>query len=675
MQYRVSKPFKYTTARGDKKEALPGEIVDVMTEVQANELLQAGRVTHVDLPPLIAGHPLPPAAPTTRTCRLGLYLFTSPTYSGGRVHLFQYAQSFAANGGEVYYISNAMPRWAADYPNQHIHYVIWGQGLPPDDLDLIMTDGKGIAMGHASEYKRRHPATRLCIMNFETPNWVREFLPALANKISTGNKEAMRDADLLVVNSRESARHLAQWIGVQRPISVLQPAVNTHAVAVAMKSGKPKDLDRPYAVWSGRGQDYKGFDVAFNAVKAAPGPFDLVAFGTPTKLPIQQGPHRVHVYSQRSDVDKFTVMRYAQMTLAPSLFEGFGMVPSESLAVGTPVVAYDLPVLREEYGATPGLHLVKWNDAKAFTAKVAALASVTKPTLDPKPIIELLGMHAMAARVERLPYHTIKTKRVSAQLISYWGFIPEVLEAVYPHVDEIVIAFGPDKNATPLDDGSLERIRAFPDPAGKIKLEVRARWNDKRDMRQWCHDHSTGNYNLVLDGDEIWVGLDKWLAADVDFGCPRWVTMWHDAEHYVVAHPSWKGARWGDEIKPYGSICNHYRWSWLRRSYQWAFHCRIETAVKQPIRNRGDVAALAVPDCLIYHLGHVLPAAVMRAKHAFYKTRDGDDAGRRKREKAWHNWNGQLGDCGDGIVKLISWSLPDVVRRGVASAAKIAVRS
>jgi hypothetical protein len=65
----------------------------------------------------------------------------------------------------------------------------------------------------------------------------------------------------------------------------------------------------------------------------------------------------------------------------------------------------------------------------------------------------------------------------------------------------------------------------------------------------------------------------------------------------------------------------------------------------------------------------------MHAKHAFYKTRDGDDAGRREREKAWHNWNGQPGDCGDGIVKLISWPLPDVVRRGVASAAKIAVRS
>ena len=38
------------------------------------------------------------------------------------------------------------------------------------------------------------------------------------------------------------------------------------------------------------------------------------------------------------------------LVVAPSIMEGFGMVPLESLAVGTPCVAYELPVLRQNYG-------------------------------------------------------------------------------------------------------------------------------------------------------------------------------------------------------------------------------------------------------------------------------------------------------------------------------------
>ena len=61
----------------------------------------------------------------------------------------------------------------------------------------------------------------------------------------------------------------------------------------------------------------------------------------------------------------------------------------------------------------------------------------------------------------------------------------------------------------------------------------------------------------------------------------------------------------------------------------------------------------------------------MRAKHKFYRNRDGDDEVRRQRERSWHEWNGKLGDCGDGVVKKVSWDVPDIVRRAVASAKRV----
>jgi len=233
-------------------------------------------------------------------------------------------------------------------------------------------------------------------------------------------------------------------------------------------------------------------------------------------------------------------------------------------------------------------------------------------------------------------------------------------------VDEIIIAYGRVKHATEIDDGSLELLRNLPDPDGKITLEVRDEWIDKREMRNWCSSHSTGNRMLVLDGDEVWVGLDEWIKADIYYGSPRWINLWHGGDHWVHDAKIGTSPRWGGQLIPFGSPCPHYRWSFWRRSFYWKRHHTPVDREDHWLTDRRLDAAKRVPACAIYHLGHSLGTEVMQAKHDFYLARDGDDPGRQKRMTAWHNWNGKPGDCGDGIVEPVSWELPGIVQRSVA---------
>lgn len=72
------------------------------------------------------------------------------------------------------------------------------------------------------------------------------------------------------------------------------------------------------------------------------------------------------------DVDeelKASLLAHADCLLAPSLLEGFGLVPLEALVVGTPVVASDVPAHREVLGGD----LVDPSDTGAFADKIRAV--------------------------------------------------------------------------------------------------------------------------------------------------------------------------------------------------------------------------------------------------------------------------------------------------------------
>lgn len=681
MYFRAIKEFETINHKGKMTKIVPGELVDILRQDDVDELLAKGCIVSPDyrFNSNVGG---PIADPLMRTLRIGIWLRTSSWYSGGRIHLYQYALSLAGNGAEVFLITDGQPKWADDYPrHERLRILQYQRDLVPDDLDLVVTDSKDEMGQRACEWLSYHPSIPLACFNFETENWVievgRDHLkdhPLEAGQLIDygkalgAKKTVFQRAALLLANSSESMKYLLPWIGKAPAYTgIVEPAVNTYALDHAPPAGAWEKPSRPYAVWSARSPAYKGGDVAVDAVFGLPFEFDLVAIGQPTCGAKESRLHKIHILSQVSDAVKFDAMRGASIIMAPSLFEGYGMVPAEGLCSGTPVITYDLPVLRQEYGDL--LNYVPWGDRKAFCAKVAEVLAAGKPNIDRAAMCVKFGLDAMAPKVDRLPFHTAKKQRVSVQMIAYWGFCPEALESVYPYADEIFIAFGRDAKAQQIDDGSLAAIQGFPDPDKKIKLEVRETWTDKLAMRTWCAEQFTGNRCLLLDGDEIWTGLDAWLAADIVFGCPRWLNLWHGGNFWIHdyqgVHP-----RWGAPLDPVGSICPHYRWSQWRRSYRFRTHPMPEDKSGHALHNPRTTRAEQVPQAVIYHLGHALPASVMKAKHQYYLDRDGADKGRVKRMTSWHDWNGQTGDCGDGVVAPVTWELPEIVKKALKRMAK-----
>lgn len=71
------------------------------------------------------------------------------------------------------------------------------------------------------------------------------------------------------------------------------------------------------------------------------------------------------------DATKFDLLSRAQLFVFPSVEEGWGIVVAEALAVGTPVVAYELPVYKAVFD--DNIHAVSLNDTAMLKRTVANL--------------------------------------------------------------------------------------------------------------------------------------------------------------------------------------------------------------------------------------------------------------------------------------------------------------
>jgi len=75
-----------------------------------------------------------------------------------------------------------------------------------------------------------------------------------------------------------------------------------------------------------------------------------------------------------SKAELYGLLSRAKVLLYPSHSDSFSIVVLESLACGTPVVAYDIPGPRSVYGDLPAVRFVKEFDRRAMAEEAVSLA-------------------------------------------------------------------------------------------------------------------------------------------------------------------------------------------------------------------------------------------------------------------------------------------------------------
>jgi len=125
-------------------------------------------------------------------------------------------------------------------------------------------------------------------------------------------------------------------------------------------------------------------------------------------------------------------------------------------------------------------------------------------------------MNDMSTRIRRAERPDGCEPRFSFIMIVLNGmpFIEYSIKSIYDFAHQLIIVEGAVENcmfaANPdgsSKDGTVEFIRSFPDPAGKITL-VQGRWPEKCEMQNEALKYVTGDYVWLIDSDEVYKQRD-----------------------------------------------------------------------------------------------------------------------------------------------------------------------
>lgn len=177
---------------------------------------------------------------------------------------------------------------------------------------------------HYEEFKKE--------FNFGPFNlFVRPFIPVLVTWMRRLDLESIAGIDYFIANSTITQKRIRQYYN--RASTVVYPPIET-----ARFMPPPKTKRTGFVMW-GRHVPYKRFDIAIKACNELGVPLTVVSTGPETeRLKKMAGPTITFV-GRVSDEELVRIAQHSKAFLFPNE-EDFGMSAAESIAAGTPVIAY-----------------------------------------------------------------------------------------------------------------------------------------------------------------------------------------------------------------------------------------------------------------------------------------------------------------------------------------------
>lgn len=301
---------------------------------------------------------------TLRILHLGFEDPLMPGAGGGSVRTHEINRRMAASGHSVTVLTTRYPGWSMRVQDG-VRYVPIGFGRGRSRLTRLV----GYVLRLPLEARRRRGDTDLVVEDFfapfstmAAPLWTKRPTVGVVQWLHAREKfreyklpfhlierAGVRRHRRLVTVSRGTAERL-RLMNPDAHIDVIGNGVDLRALAVPLQAGR--DI-----LFIGRLEMVgKGLDLLLNAWAEASRHIDgdlVIAGSGPDEEAIRRAvdaaglADRVRFVGWVSGGRKFKLMSSAQLVVVPSRAETFGLVAIEALACGTPVLAFDIPCLRE----------------------------------------------------------------------------------------------------------------------------------------------------------------------------------------------------------------------------------------------------------------------------------------------------------------------------------------
>jgi glycosyltransferase involved in cell wall biosynthesis len=310
-----------------------------------------------------------------------------PGAGGGSVRTHEINRRLAVQGFEVTVLTTRYPGWR-ERIQDGVHYVPIGFGSGGNRLARLV---EYIAWLPFEVAKRRAPAD-LVVEDFfapfstmAAPLWTKRPTIGVVQWLHAKDKARQYKLPLHWMERwgvRKHRRLIAVSHGIADHLTALNPAVHVDVIGngVDPAAWKPEPRLGRDVLFIGRLEyGHKGLDLLLAVWARCSSQIDgdLLIAGTGQdearlRAAIQEAglSERVKFLGWLSGDEKFRALSDARLVVVPSRHETFGLVAIDALATGTPVIAFDIPCLREIIPSGVGW-LVEAFDIDAFADEIA----------------------------------------------------------------------------------------------------------------------------------------------------------------------------------------------------------------------------------------------------------------------------------------------------------------